>query len=105
MRETWVQPLGWEDPLEKGRVPTPVFLPREFHGLYSPWGHKELDTTKRLLKKKKVVEPDFGYKISGSRVHTHAMVSLNLLHFLNLKILIYTYWQFWLNVLEHLSSQ
>ena len=24
---------------------TPVFLPREFHGLYSPWGCKELDTT------------------------------------------------------------
>ena len=39
MWETWVQSLGWEDPLEKGkRLPTPVFLPREFHGLYSPWG-------------------------------------------------------------------
>ena len=25
-----------------------VFLPGEFHGLYSPWGHKELDTTERL---------------------------------------------------------
>ena len=23
-----------------------VFWPREFHGLYSPWGHKESDTTK-----------------------------------------------------------
>ena len=21
MRETWVQPLGWEDPLEKGKAP------------------------------------------------------------------------------------
>ena len=27
---------------------TPVFWPREFHGLYSPWGHKELDMTERL---------------------------------------------------------
>ena len=31
-------------------LPTPVFLPREFHGQrspagYSPWGHKESDTT------------------------------------------------------------
>jgi len=31
--------------------PTPVFLPRKFHGQrnlagYSPWGHKESDTTK-----------------------------------------------------------
>ena len=33
--------------------PTPVFLPREFHGQrslagYSTWGHKELDTTEWL---------------------------------------------------------
>ena len=26
-------------------LPTPVFLPGEFHGLYSQWIHKELDTT------------------------------------------------------------
>ena len=40
---TWVRSLGWEDPLEKGtaRLPTPVFWHGEFHGLYSPWGHKE----------------------------------------------------------------
>ena len=41
MQETWVQSLGWEDPLEKGRLPTPVFWIREFHGLYSPWSCKE----------------------------------------------------------------
>ena len=41
MQETWVRFLGWEDPLEKGKVPTPVFWPGEFHGLYSPWGHKQ----------------------------------------------------------------
>ena len=106
MQETWVQYLGWEDPLGKGtathssifdkyiykifpsfsylldhyypdslvgkestcnagdlgsihsinwpgfnpwagkipcrreRLPTPVFWPGEFHGLYSPWGHR-----------------------------------------------------------------
>ena len=32
MGETWVQSLGWADPLEEGMQPTPVFLPRE-----SPW--------------------------------------------------------------------
>ena len=48
MWETWVQSLGWEDPLEKEKATTPVFWPEEFHGLYSPWGHKELDTTERL---------------------------------------------------------
>ena len=30
------------------RLPTPAFWPGEFHGLYSPWGRKELDTTERL---------------------------------------------------------
>ena len=26
---TWVQSLGWEDPLEEGMATTPVFLPGE----------------------------------------------------------------------------
>ena len=30
--ETWVRSLGWEDPLEKERLPTPIFWPGEFHG-------------------------------------------------------------------------
>ena len=43
MWETWVWSLGWEDPLEKEQLPTPVFWPGEFHGQrslagYSPWG-------------------------------------------------------------------
>ena len=34
-----------EDPWSRERLVTPVFWPEEFHGLYSPWGHKESDTT------------------------------------------------------------
>ena len=30
--ETRVQPLGWEDPLEKGMATHPVFLPGKSHG-------------------------------------------------------------------------
>ena len=53
MRETWVQSLGQEDPLEKEMATTPVLLPEKFHGLrslvgYSPQGHKESDTTERI---------------------------------------------------------
>ena len=48
VRETWVQSLGWEDPLEKEWLPTPVFWSGEFHGVYSPWSHKESDTTEWL---------------------------------------------------------
>ena len=48
MWETWVQSLGWEDSLEKQWLPTPVFWPGEFHGLYIPWGRKESNTAERL---------------------------------------------------------
>ena len=53
MQETRVRSLGQEDPLEKGRQPTPVFLPEEKHGQrslagYGPWGCKESDTTEQL---------------------------------------------------------
>ena len=52
MRETRVQSLGQEEPLEKGMAPTPVFLPGESHGQrslegYSPWDHKESDMIER----------------------------------------------------------
>ena len=50
MRETKVQYPGQEDPLEKEWQPTPVFLPRKFHGWrslvgYSPLGGKKSDMT------------------------------------------------------------
>ena len=50
LSETQVQPLGWEDPLEKGMHPTPVFLIAESHELrnlvgYSPKHCKESDMT------------------------------------------------------------
>ena len=62
MPETQVWSLGREDAVEKGRQPTPGFLPGESHGQRSlvgcsPWGHKELDTTERLS------------------VYTHAVIS------------------------------
>ena len=50
MRETRVQSLGQEDPLDKEMATPSVFLTGKFHGQrslvgYSPWGCKELDTT------------------------------------------------------------
>ena len=41
---SWVGKISWR----RQRLPTPVFWPREFHGLYSSWGHKALDTTELL---------------------------------------------------------
>ena len=50
MWETWVQSLGWEDPLEKGKATGSSILARRipWNYIYRSWGHKELDTTERL---------------------------------------------------------
>ena len=40
----WVKKIHWR----REGVPTPVFWPGEFHGLYSPRGGKESDMTERL---------------------------------------------------------
>ena len=53
MRETWVQSLGQEDPLEKGMATHSSILAwrslgqRSLAG-YSPWGRKMLDMTEQL---------------------------------------------------------
>ena len=46
MQATWVQSLGWEDPLEKEMATHSIFLPGKSHGQknlagYSPWVRKE----------------------------------------------------------------
>ena len=52
-QETWVQSLRWEDPLEKGTATHSSILAWRIPGHrslagYSPWGHKDSDTTERL---------------------------------------------------------
>ena len=47
--DPWVGKIPWS----RRWQPSPVFLPGKFHGQrspagYSPWGHKESDTTERL---------------------------------------------------------
>ena len=48
MWETWVQSLDWKITWRREWPPTPIFWPGEFHGLYIPWGCKELDMTEQL---------------------------------------------------------
>ena len=50
MRETWVLFLGWEDPLEEDMATHSSILAWNPQGQrnpvgYSPWSHKESDTT------------------------------------------------------------
>ena len=49
-------------PCRREWLPTPVFWPGEFHGLYSLWGHKELDMTERL-------SLSFFCNIYGNEIH------------------------------------
>ena len=61
MRETWVQSLGREDPLEKEMAPYSSTLAWRIPWMEEPGGlqstgHKESDTTERL--KKNLVRPN-----------------------------------------------
>ena len=47
-RRPQFDPWAGKIPWRKERLPTPVFWPGEFHGLYSPWSCKESDTTELL---------------------------------------------------------
>ena len=42
--DPWIKKIPWR----RERLPTPVYWPGVFHGLYSPWVCKELDTTEWL---------------------------------------------------------
>ena len=60
MQEARVQSLGQEDPLEKGKVTHSSILvwripwTEDSSGLYSLWGHKELDTTELLTQQQQM---------------------------------------------------
>ena len=50
MKETQVQPLGLEDPMEKGMATHSRIncLEKSMDSGYSPWGHSELFITEQL---------------------------------------------------------
>ena len=53
--DPWVGKILWR----RERLPTPVFWPGEFQGLYSPWSCKESDTTERLTLHFIMIKPIF----------------------------------------------
>ena len=60
-QETRVQSLVWEDLGSRKWQPTPMFLLGKFYGQrnlvgYSPWGHRESDTTESLSTLRNVQE-------------------------------------------------
>ena len=78
--DPWLGKIPWR----RERPPTPVFWPGEFHGLYRPWGPKELDATEGLAlalsflsvktEKDKEVKKRRGSGGSGS----HSLISMQM---------------------------
>ena len=71
----WVGKIPWRREWQS----IPVFLPGESHGQrslagYSPWGHKELDTTERLTH----TPETFFYKMCRTSMTTHMQQSTRL---------------------------
>ena len=61
MQETWVQFLGWEDPLEEGMVSILVILPVEFRGQRSLVGYRPVFQPNQCVK----IEGIFIFKMEG----------------------------------------
>ena len=64
MWETWFNSWVGKIPWRREQLTTPVFWPGACHGLYSPWSHKESDTTEQLS----LCNP-MDYSLPGSSVH------------------------------------
>ena len=61
VQETWFDPWVWKIPWRRDWLPTPVFVPGEFHGQrrlegYSPWSCKESDTAEQPTQSSQVVD-------------------------------------------------
>ena len=59
----------------RDRLPTPAYWHGELHGLYSPWGHKELDMTERISLSKILS----GNKKIGNGEYIQAVLTDNVL--------------------------
>ena len=90
MRETWVQYLGWEDPLEKGIATHSSILAWRIPWTEEPGGlqytgsqrggHKESDTTERLslFQRMKLVtrlKPQFPNHCASERRHLYTQLA------------------------------
>ena len=73
MQETGFDPQVRKIPWRRKWQPTPVLLPRKFHGCslvdYSPWGHKESDTTERLPQRVKLAGLGYSNLVTFQKIN------------------------------------
>ena len=74
MRETWVQALGWEDPLEEGMATHSSMLDGESHRQrnlagYSPWGRTKSNMN-RMFTAPRLRTKTAGIKVSVPEIIT-----------------------------------
>ena len=82
MKETRIQSLGWEDPLEKEIATHCSILAWKSQGQrllagYSPWGHKESDMTEHTIPPKYPINKAVmvsGGQWKDSTTHTHLSI-------------------------------
>ena len=84
MQETWVQSLGWDDPLENGMATHSSILAWRIHGQrslvgYSTWGCKELDMTEQLSTAQHMKSKEEKMYMQGlyPHMHTHSTQTQN----------------------------
>ena len=71
--------LQWKIPWRREKLPTLVFWPGEFHGLYCPWGRKELDITERLSLHFTSLYKCYGENIKKNKwLESDRVVSMNI---------------------------
>ena len=102
MWETWFDPWIWKIPWRRERLHTPVFWPEEFHGLYSPWGCKESDTTEQISLS---FLSSFGLRIHQFYLQKNLILSfmIFLSLFFSLLFSLFPYFLFCLFLLKFLS--
>ena len=75
MRETWVRPLGWEDPLEKGKATHSSIQPGEFPGLWS-MGLQRVRHLRHPKEKERVRGMSYSHSFSIFNIISHVSLTI-----------------------------
>ena len=106
MQDTWAWTLGWDYPWRREHLPSWVFWPGEFHGLYGPWGCKELDMTQRLSHAIIYIYMCVCHKILfKGKNHTHTYTHTSYMYiYIHITKFFFNIWDIWVMDMGGLPS-